>query len=185
MKVTSLALPEVLLIEPRVVSDARGRFVESWQQERYAEAGIPGPFVQDNVSVSRRHVLRGLHAQHPHGQGKLLSVAAGRVFDVAVDIRVGSPRFGQWAGHVLDAEQGQQLYIPPGFAHGFLVLSEEAVFTYKCTVAYHHASEFAIRWNDPTLAIAWPVDAPLLSIKDAEAPLLGELSDSRLPAYAA
>lgn len=183
MNVTALALPEVLLIEPRSFRDARGWFVESWQQDRYASAGIAGPFVQDNVSVSRRHVLRGLHAQHPHAQGKLLSVASGRVFDVAVDIRVGSPRFGQWVGQVLDAEQGQQLYIPPGFAHGFVVLSDEAVFTYKCTVPYHQASELSIRWDDPELAITWPVAAPILSAKDAEAPLLRKLSASRLPPF--
>lgn len=184
MKITQLALPEVLLVEPRVLHDERGRFMETWQWERYAAAGIPGPFVQDNVSVSTRHVLRGLHAQHPNGQGKLVSVLAGRVFDVAVDIRQGSPRFGQWMGQELDADRGHQLYLPPGFAHGFLVLSDEAVFSYKCTVAYHQPSEFGIRWNDPAIGIRWPVADPVLSPKDADAPLLAELPAGRLPTLA-
>jgi dTDP-4-dehydrorhamnose 3,5-epimerase len=137
MNVTPTRLAEVLVVEPRVFRDARGAFFETWAAARYAKAGIPGPFVQDNISRSSRGVLRGLHLQHPHGQGKLVSALDGEVFDVAVDVRTSSPTFGQWVGVTLSRENGRQLWIPAGFAHGFCVLSEEATFHYKCTDAYH------------------------------------------------
>jgi len=182
VRVTPLALPEVLRIEPRVARDTRGWFFESWNEERFAQHGLARTFVQDNVSRSRRGVLRGLHLQHPHAQEKLVSVLHGEVFDVAVDVRRGSPTFGRWCGERLSAEAGRQLLIPAGFAHGFLVLSDEAVVSYKATERYHPESEITVAWNDPTIAVAWPVDvAPLLSDRDDAAPCLAELGD-RLPA---
>jgi len=175
MKVTETELPGVLLVEPRIFRDHRGFFFESWSAERYRQAGIPGPFVQDNVSRSSRGVLRGLHFQNPHPQGKLVTVLEGEVFDVAVDLRVGSPTFGKWAGYYLSAENGRQLYIPEGFAHGFVVTSEFAIFSYKCTEYYRPEADRSLRWNDPEIGIEWPVEEPILSPKDAAAPLLGEL----------
>ena len=172
MKVTPTELPEVLLVEPKVFGDARGFFYEGYQAERYAAAGIPGPFVQDNLSRSARGTLRGLHFQEPKGQGKLVQVLRGRVFDVAVDVRTGSPRFGRWVGVELAEEPLCQLWIPPGFAHGFCVLSESADFFYRCTELYAPAAERAIAWNDPRIGIRWPIEQPLLSAKDAAAPLL-------------
>ncbi len=169
MTVTETRLPGVLLLEPRVFRDPRGFFLETWNADRYRAAGIPGPFVQDNASRSARGVLRGLHVQNPNPQGKLVSVLDGAVFDVAVDVRAGSPTFGQWTGHELSAENGHQLWIPPGFAHGFVVLSESALFTYKCTDRYAPEHEFSIAWNDPEIGIAWPVVDPELSGKDAAA----------------
>ena len=173
----------VLRLEPRVFRDDRGRFVETWHSERYAALGLAGPWAQDNVSVSRRGVLRGLHAQHPTAQGKMVTVLQGRVFDVAVDIRTGSPGFGTWVGAELDGESMAALWIPPGFAHGFLVLSDEAVFAYKCTAPYDPAAEFSVRWDDPRIGIRWPGGvAPLLSAKDAMAPMLDDLQRAgRLP----
>jgi dTDP-4-dehydrorhamnose 3,5-epimerase len=181
MNVRPTTLPEVLLIEPRVFGDARGYFLETFHAERYARAGIPGPFVQDNTSRSSRGVLRGLHLQHPHGQGKLVSVARGEVFDVAVDVRVNSPSFGAWAGERLSHENKRQLYIPPGFAHGFLVLSEDVLFVYKCTDYYHPETERTIRWNDPAIGIAWPMTDVTLSDRDRSAPLLAEVDPDSLP----
>lgn len=172
MKVTPTELPEVLLVEPKVFGDARGFFYKGYQAERYAAAGIPGPFVQDNLSRSARGTLRGLHFQEPKGQGKLVQVLRGRVFDVAVDVRTGSPRFGRWVGVELVEEPLRQLWIPPGFAHGFCVLSESADFFYRCTELYAPAAERAIAWNDPRIGIRWPIEQPLLSAKDAAAPLL-------------
>ena len=169
MKVTSTALPEVLILEPRVFGDARGFFTESYNARAFAEAtGLRDvEFVQDNHSRSARGVLRGLHYQLRQPQGKLVRVAAGAVFDVAVDIRRDSPNFGQWASAVLSAENRRQLWIPPGFAHGFLVLSDSAEFLYKTTDYYAPALERCIRWDDPALAIAWPLSAPpVLSAKD-------------------
>ncbi len=183
MKVTATDLPEVLLIEPAVFADGRGHFLETYHAERYAEAGLPVRFVQDNLSVSKAGVLRGLHLQHPQGQGKLVQVLAGEVFDVAVDVRVGSPSFGRWTGVTLSAESNWQLYIPEGFAHGFCVQSEIALFAYKCTDFYSAGSELSIRWDDPDIGIDWPVDAPVLSPKDAAAPLLRDVEPLRLPAY--
>jgi dTDP-4-dehydrorhamnose 3,5-epimerase len=183
MRVTPTELPDVLLVEPRVFTDARGAFTEAFSHRRYAEAGIPTSFVQDNVSWSRRGVLRGLHFQEPNGQGKLVSVVHGAVFDVAVDVRVGSPTFGRWTGVELSGENHRQLWIPPGFAHGFVVTSEHAVFTYKCTGYYDAASDRTLRWDDPRLAIAWPVRDLVLSPKDAEAPGLDTIDPRALPRY--
>lgn len=185
MKVEPLALDEVLKITPQVFGDERGFFMETYSSERYAEAGIDLPFVQDNVSRSARGILRGLHLQNPHAQGKLVSVLDGEVFDVAVDVRVGSPTFSQWAGATLSAENKQQLWVPPGFAHGFLVLSEYATFAYKCTDTYHPEAELSVRWDDPELNIAWPTDVqPQLSEKDAAAACLSEIGEERLPKWA-
>jgi dTDP-4-dehydrorhamnose 3,5-epimerase len=184
MKVIETDLPGVLLIEPRVFGDARGWFFESWQHERYAEVGIAGPFVQDNQAYSKRGILRGLHIQNPHGQGKLVQVMHGEVFDVAVDVRRGSPGFGRWIGIALDSETKRQLWVPAGFLHGYLVTSDEALFAYKCTDYYHPETQFSVRWDDPDIGIEWPADgAPLLSPQDRDAPLLRDIDASRLPTF--
>ena len=172
MKLVETALPGVVIVEPRVFGDDRGFFMETFHSKKYADAGIPGPFVQDNFSRSAKGILRGLHFQEPHGQGKLVQVLAGSVYDVAVDVRRGSPTFGRWTAVELSAENRRQLWVPPGFAHGFCVLSERADFFYKCTDFYSPTSERSIAWNDPALAIPWPLSAPLLSPKDAAAPCL-------------
>jgi dTDP-4-dehydrorhamnose 3,5-epimerase len=182
MRLLPTGHPELLLIEPDVHRDARGFFLESYHARRYAELGVSGEFVQDNHSRSGRAVLRGLHYQLDHPQGKLIRVASGRVFDVAVDIREGSPHFGRWFGVELTGENHYQLYIPPGFAHGFCVLSEQADFLYKCTDYYAPGDEYGIAWNDPALAIAWPEMDYLLSDKDRGYPLLE--AAARLPVYA-
>jgi dTDP-4-dehydrorhamnose 3,5-epimerase len=176
MNITETALPGVMLIEPRVFGDARGFFLESWNAATFAAAGLDLAFVQDNHSRSARGVLRGLHYQLHEPQGKLVRVTQGAVFDVAVDIRRTSPHFGRWVGYELSAENHRMLYIPPGFAHGFLVVSDTADFLYKCTSLYHPASDRGIRWDDPGIGIAWPDAgaAPLLSAKDAVAPLLAD-----------
>ncbi len=171
MNVCTTPIAGVLLIKPKVWRDARGFFVETWQQERYKAAGIGLPFVQDNHSRSTRGILRGLHFQRAFPQGKLVSVARGSVFDVAVDIRPGSPTYGQWYGCELTEENQHQLWVPPGLAHGYCVLSEVADFNYKCTDLYHPEDEGGIRWNDPDLGIAWPVSDPMLSAKDMVLPL--------------
>ena len=178
-----MSLPEVLLIEPGRFGDARGYFMETWHQERYAAAGIKLDFVQDNLSRSTHGILRGLHLQHPNAQGKLVYVLEGEVFDVAVDVRVGSPNFGKWTGAHLSSEDHRQLWIPPGFAHGFCVTSETAMFAYKCTALYSVADELGVAWNDPALAVSWPVAEPRLSAKDAALPRLAELDPARLPRY--
>jgi dTDP-4-dehydrorhamnose 3,5-epimerase len=183
MKITETALPGVLILEPRVFKDQRGFFLESYQEARYREAGIPLRFVQDNVSRSRRGVLRGLHYQLRQPQGKLVSVVRGQVFDVAVDIRRGSPTFGRWVGALLDDESHRQLYIPPLFAHGFCVMSEEADFGYKCTDYYHPESEQGIIWNDPEIGIEWPMRDIMLSEKDALNPRLSRQPADKLPVY--
>lgn len=174
MKVTPLDLPGLLLVEPDVHGDDRGFFTETWQQQRYAEAGIEGPFVQDNLSRSRRNTLRGLHFQEPNPQGKLVSVLAGSVFDVAVDVRRGSPTFGRWAGVTLSAENRHQLWVPPGFAHGFCVTSESADFFYKCTTPWSPEDERIVRFDSPEIGIDWPCDTPILSERDRDAPTLSE-----------
>ncbi|MHB8878661.1 MAG: dTDP-4-dehydrorhamnose 3,5-epimerase [Myxococcaceae bacterium] len=172
MKVIETALPGVLIIEPKVFGDDRGFFVETYQAERYAALGIPRLFVQDNLSRSVRGTLRGLHLQEPKPQGKLVQVLAGAVFDVAVDVRRGSPHFGKWFGVELSDSNKRQMWIPPGFAHGFCVVSDSADFLYKCTELYAPETERGILWNDPDIGVDWPVQAPLLSGKDAAAPRL-------------
>jgi dTDP-4-dehydrorhamnose 3,5-epimerase len=179
LKITETTLPGVLLIEPEVHGDDRGFFFETYHALRYEQAGIPGPFVQDNYSRSSKGTLRGLHFQEPHAQGKLVQVLQGTVFDVAVDIRRGSTTFGRWVGTTLSAQNKHQLWIPPGFAHGFCVISETADFAYKCTDFYSRDSEQTIAWDDPDVAIDWPIDEPLLSRKDAAAPRLSAIQ--RLP----
>ncbi len=177
MKVTPTKLPEVLIIEPKVFGDSRGFFFESYNQRILEEAlGRPMGFVQDNHSRSSRGVLRGLHYQLPRAQGKLVRVVHGAVFDVAVDIRRDSPSFGQWEGGVLSAENKRQLWIPPGFAHGFLVTSDAAEVLYKTTDYWHPEHEQCIRWDDPAIGIPWPLDgrAPIVSAKDAAGKLLGD-----------
>jgi dTDP-4-dehydrorhamnose 3,5-epimerase len=183
VRVAPLAIPDVLLIEPDVFVDHRGSFRESFNAARYREFGIEPTFVQDNVSFSRRGVLRGLHFQNPQAQGKLVSVMAGEVVDVAVDIRVGSPTFGQWVAARLSDANAHQLYVPAGFAHGFLVLSETAVFSYKCTEYYHRPSERSLRWNDPRLGIEWPITDVIMADRDREAPTLDAIPPEHLFRY--
>ncbi len=167
-------LPGVLLCELHFLRDPRGFFVETYHGRTYAEAGIPGPFVQDNFSHSRQGTLRGMHYQLRHPQAKLVSVLRGAVYDVAVDIRRGSPTFGRWVGSILSRDNGRQLYIPGGFAHGFCVLSEEADVVYKCSDFYDPADDRGVRWNDPRIGIDWPVREPLLSAKDRGLPGLDD-----------
>lgn len=183
MEVCETDLPGVLLIRPRVFSDDRGTFLETWRAERYADAGIAATFVQDNAAVSRGGVLRGLHYQYPQPQGKLVMSLLGTVFDVAVDVRRGSPTFGSWTGATLSADNGHQLWIPEGFAHGYAVLSETAVFAYKCTRPYHPEGDAAIRFDDADVGIEWPIEEPMLSERDRSAPLLAEIGSDQLPVY--
>lgn len=183
MKIAESPLADTVLIEPRVFEDPRGFFYETWQRQRYADAGVDVDFVQDNLSRSSRGVLRGLHYQHPHGQGKLVYVLEGEVFDVAVDIRRGSPNFGRWAGVTLSSANRRQFYIPPGFAHGFCVVSETALFTYKCSEYYHPETDHSIAWNDPAIGIDWPFDDPELSAKDAAGIRLADMPEAELPEY--
>lgn len=180
--VEETAIVGVKLILPKVYGDARGSFFEAWHADRYAALGLPAQFVQDNVSRSRRGVLRGLHVQSPHPQGKLVQVLEGEVFDVAVDVRVGSPTFGRWTGHPLSAENHHQLYVPPGVAHGFCVLSESVLFTYKCTDLYYPEHELTIAWDDPAVGVVWPIAEPILSKKDLEGLRIDEL-EGRLPTW--
>lgn len=184
MNVIETAIPGVLILEPSVFGDKRGFFMETWRDERYSELGIQGPFVQDNLSFSTCGVLRGLHYQHPHEQGKLVSVVQGEVFDVAVDIRVGSPSFGKWVGVTLSGDNHRQFWVPPGFAHGFCVLSETAYFTYKCTEVYTPAAEGGVAWNDPDIGIEWPLmTAVTLSDKDQIYPRLRDADRAQLPQF--
>jgi len=180
MTVQETPLPGLLLLHPRLFRDERGWFAETFHEGRYRDLGIPEAFVQDNVSYSKRNVLRGLHLQNPNPQGKLVSVLHGEVYDVAVDVRPGSPTFGQWYGLTLSAQNGYQLWIPPGFAHGFVVTGAEAVFSYKCTDFYAPHAELSLRWDDPGLGIEWPVADPIVSPKDATAPLLQDIPRERL-----
>lgn len=183
MKVKETKLPGVLVLEPEVFSDERGFFLETWSSTRYENVDIRGPFVQDNVSFSRKGVLRGLHFQYPQSQGKLVQVLSGRVVDVAVDIRVGSPTFGHWISEVLSDANHRQMYIPPGFAHGYYVTSETAVFSYKCTDFYNPTTESGIIFNDPDLNIDWSTRQPVLSTKDANYPRLKDLPHDKLPHF--
>lgn len=183
MKVTDTELEGVRIVAPRVFGDARGYFTETWHRERYLSEGLPGDFVQDNLSRSAHGVLRGLHFQHPQGQGKLVYVLEGEVYDVAVDIRAGSPTFGRWTAVTLSADNHLQLYIPPGYAHGFCVTSPHALFAYKCTEAYRPEAEGAVRWDDPALGIPWPVRDPRVSEKDQAAPRLQDWPRERLPQF--
>jgi dTDP-4-dehydrorhamnose 3,5-epimerase len=180
MNIIRCEIKGLLVFEPKVFGDSRGFFMETWNQRRYEEAGLDADFVQDNLSVSRRGILRGLHLQNPTPQGKLVSVLEGEVFDVAVDLRQSSPTFRQWHGTHLSGENKRQFYIPPGFAHGFLVLSEMAMFFYKCTEFYSPKDELTIRWDDPDLAIQWPIKDPLISERDAKALRLRDVPPERL-----
>ncbi len=183
MNVVPTALPGVLIIESKVCRDARGYFLEIWNQAAYAGAGLAVTFVQDNLSCSTQGVLRGLHYQHPSGQGKLISVLEGEVYDVAVDIRPDSPTFGRWVGLILSAENLLRYYLPPGFAHGFVVTSAAAKVVYKCTAFYQPKEEGSVLWNDPDLGIDWPVNMPILSPKDQAAPRLKDIPAERLPRF--
>ena len=180
MKVATCDIPGLLIIEPKVFGDARGFFLETWNQRRYREAGLSADFVQDNISFSRRGTLRGLHFQNPNPQGKLLQVLQGEVFDVALDIRRSSATFGKWHGLVLSAENKRQFYIPSGFAHGFAVLSDTALFHYKCTEFYSPRDEMAICWDDPDVGIEWPLKEPVLSERDAKGLRLRDAPRERL-----
>lgn len=184
MLVQSTELAGVVVVEPRAFHDERGYFMETFNAARYADIGVGAPFVQDNISYSAPGVLRGLHFQFPYGQGKLVSVLDGEVFDVAVDIRVGSPTFGRWHGEHLSSVNRRQLYIPPGFAHGFVVTGGAALVAYKCTETYHPQSERTVLWNDPGIGVAWPVAQPTLSEKDRQqGSLLSDIPAASLPVY--
>ena len=180
MNVKPAKIGGLWIIEPKIFGDARGFFMETWNLRKYQEAGIQTEFVQDNISVSRRGALRGLHFQNPNGQGKLVSVLQGEVLDVVVDIRLRSASFGKWEAVELSSENKRQFYIPPGFAHGFLVLSETAMFHYKCTDFYSPKDELTVRWNDPAIGIEWPIKDPIVSEKDTKGLLLGEIPRERL-----
>ena len=180
MEIIKTEFPGLLLIKPQIFGDARGYFYEAWNKERYEAAGITESFVQDNVSFSSKGVLRGLHYQKPYTQGKLVSVLMGEVWDVVVDLRRSSPTFGKWKAFTLTSERKEQLYVPQGFAHGFCVLSETALFQYKCTDKYSPESEHGIMWNDETLGITWPVRNPLISEKDTKHPCFKALNETLL-----
>lgn len=183
MKVLQTKIPGLLVIEPDVFGDERGFFMETWNGQRYRSMGIDVDFVQDNMSFSSCGVLRGLHYQEPDAQAKLVYVLQGRVFDVAVDIRAGSPSFGKWHGVELSSENKRQMYIPEGFAHGFCVLSETVLFAYKCSNYYSPASEGGIAWNDPDIGVDWPIKEPVLSDRDKKHPLLKDIDRHRLPKW--
>ncbi|RYZ84914.1 MAG: dTDP-4-dehydrorhamnose 3,5-epimerase [Proteobacteria bacterium] len=185
MEVTKSVLLDSLLIQPKKFGDHRGFFVETYQEKRYVESGLDARFVQDNLSASTYGVLRGLHYQHTYPQGKLVSVVKGRVYDVAVDIRKGSPTFGKWQGVILSEEDMNQFWVPPGFAHGFCVLSETAIFAYKCTDIYHPETEIAIRWDDPDLGIDWPITDLKISAKDEKGIFLKDVPQELLTSYKA
>ena len=186
MNVIETKLPGCVVIEPAVFGDDRGFFYEGWNAQRFAEHGLPTQFVQHNVSRSQRGVLRGLHYQWPHNvQGKLVSVLEGEVYDVAVDIRRGSPTFGRWEAVILSAQNKRQFWIPEGFAHGFAVLSERAVFSYLCTDVYVREADAGVAWNDAQIAVDWPISDPQLSDKDQRAPFLADIATDRLPEFVA
>jgi dTDP-4-dehydrorhamnose 3,5-epimerase len=175
MEIIKTSIPEVIVFVPSVFTDSRGYFLETYQQQKYAEAGIAKAFVQDNQSYSTKNVLRGLHFQLRHPQGKLVRVTQGSVFDVAIDIRKNSPTFGKWHGEILSAENKKQMYIPENFAHGFCVLSNSAEFVYKCTDFYVSGDESGLIWDDKQLGIKWPIEQPILSDKDAALPSLADV----------
>ncbi len=183
MRFTETSLPGVLVIEPDVFKDDRGFFMETFHQRKYGDAGIDRIFVQDNYSHSKRCTLRGLHYQLINAQAKLVYVITGEIFDVAVDIRQGSPTFGQWAGTVLSAENKRQIFVPEGFAHGFCVLSETADVIYKCSDLYAPGDEYGISWADQTIGIDWPIEAPVVSNKDTQNPSLSGVPKGLLPVY--
>jgi dTDP-4-dehydrorhamnose 3,5-epimerase len=183
MNVIETELPGVVILEPRVFKDDRGYFLETWSRQRYIDVGIKEEFVQDNISFSTRGTLRGLHYQSPNSQGKLVQVLSGEVLDVAVDIRKGSPTFGKSVAFLLSEENHRQLYVSPGFAHGFCVTSETAVFSYKCTDYYDQSAEGGIRYDDPALAIKWPGLDIQLSPKDEKHTVLSEIDPDKLPVY--
>ena len=183
MKVLKTKLDGVLIIEPQVFEDERGFFLETYHQNQYREIGIKTYFVQDNLSFSKRGTLRGLHFQYPKTQTKLVQVLQGEIFDVTVDIRVQSPSFGRWIGEYLSDANKKQIFIPKGFAHGFCVVSETALFHYKCSDFYASECEGGINWKDPSLAIDWPIDNPIVSKKDMDLPFLSEISTDNLPPF--
>jgi dTDP-4-dehydrorhamnose 3,5-epimerase len=183
MKITTTPLDGVIVLEPVVYGDERGYFLETWSRQRYIDAGITADFCQDNTSCSGKGILRGLHYQYPDPQGKLVSVASGEVFDVAVDIRLGSPTFGKNFGAILSEQNHKQMYIPPGFAHGFCVLSDAARFAYKCTAYFNARYDRGIAFDDPDIDVAWPVDNPLVSQKDSSSPRLADIPHDNLPKF--
>jgi dTDP-4-dehydrorhamnose 3,5-epimerase len=183
VKIIKTELPGCVVIEPAVHGDARGFFYESFNAARFAQAGLESAFVQTNVSRSAQGVLRGLHYQWPNPQGKLVSVLEGEVYDVAVDIRIGSATFGRWAAAILSADNKRHFWIPEGFAHGFAVLSQNATFVYQCTAPYDRAADSGVRWNDAALAIDWPIAEPLLSDKDQRTPFLAEVPREKMPVF--
>ena len=185
LKFTEKSIPDVLLIEPIPFEDDRGFFMETFHSEKYAEIGIPRPFLQDNHSHSRHGTLRGFHYQLKNPQGKLVYVVRGEIFDVAVDIRRGSPSFGRWTGDLLSEKNRRQMYIPEGFAHGFCVLSKTADVIYKCTDLYAPGDEYGVFWADDTMGIIWPIENPILSEKDLKNPMLADIEDVYLPLYEA
>jgi dTDP-4-dehydrorhamnose 3,5-epimerase len=183
MKIVATEFDRLVVIEPTVFGDSRGFLLETWNQPRYAREGMPDPMVQDNLSRSSQGVLRGLHFQYPHPQAKLVFVLEGEICDVAVDVRRGSPTFARWFSVRLSADNRRQVYIPTGFAHGFCVLSTSALVSYKCSEIYRPETEMTIVWNDPRLAIDWPIDKPIMSPKDAGAPRFDEIPSERLPTW--
>ncbi len=183
VNIKALTIPGIYLIEPACFEDNRGYFMETYHLQKYQKAGLNKAFVQDNRSHSSQGVLRGLHYQLNHPQGKLIYAVTGTIFDVAVDIRKGSPTFGQWTGAELSAENKRQIYVPEGFAHGFVVLSQSADVIYKCTDLYAPGDEYGILWSDPEIAINWPVENPILSQKDLENPELNQAPENHLPVY--
>ena len=182
MRFLPTQLKDLILVVPEVLRDTRGFFMETFHSKRYVEGGIPGPFVQDNHSRSAQGVLRGLHGQWKHPQGKLLRVIAGAIFDAVVDARPDSPTYRQWAGWTLSSDNLQQIYVPPGFLHGFCVLSPFAEVEYKCTDYYHPGDEIGVLWNDPALGIEWPIKDPQLSDKDKKLPLF-ESNETKFESY--
>ncbi len=180
MRLTELSLPGLTLVEPKVFRDSRGYFLQAWHSKEYRDAGFPDHFAQDNLSLSSKGTIRGLHYQKPFTQGKLVFVLMGVVWDVAVDLRVGSPTFGRWEGVTLSENGHEQLYVPPGFAHGFCVTSKEALVFYKCTDIYSPESEHGVAWDDPGLSIPWPAEEPLISEKDNTYPFLQDIPADKL-----